>query len=110
MPANATDAFETLTGVTESRQEARMSTLMRRKEVQVFLQTLKEEEMNGGESGDEEQEGETTTARLIHDRVYELQEQMHEQVNELQRQMQIRVEEMQREYAAYRAAKVKKQN
>lgn len=64
MPANATEAFETMTGVSDARNEARMSTLMKRKECQELLLRMQEE---FGESCSDQTE---TTARIIHSRVH----------------------------------------
>jgi PAP2 superfamily C-terminal len=59
MPANATEAFETVTGVTDARNEARMSTLMKRKDGQELLLKIEEYESDRTD----------TTARIIHSRV-----------------------------------------
>jgi hypothetical protein len=60
MPANATEAFETVTGITDARNEARMSTLMNRQDGQELLLKIHQE----NESVMTE-----TTAQILHSRV-----------------------------------------
>ena len=62
MPATPVEAFETVTGVTDARNEAHISSLLKRKDVQDFLLNLQEQE---------EEEKPETTARIIHKQVHE---------------------------------------
>jgi hypothetical protein len=63
MPSNAVEAFETVTGVTHARNEARMSKILRRKDVQELLLTI--------QASEDDSEQTETTARIIHERVNE---------------------------------------
>jgi len=63
MPATPSEAFEAVTGVKVAQNDERMSRLIRRKDVQEFLLTIDEEEMNKSESSE-------TTARIIQERMY----------------------------------------
>lgn len=63
MPSNAVEAFETVTGVTQVRNEARMSKILRRKDVQELLLKIQASEDDSDQT--------ETTARIIHERVNE---------------------------------------
>lgn len=45
MPQSATEAFETVTGVYDVKKEARMSRMMKKKELQAALSELEDEDM-----------------------------------------------------------------
>jgi rRNA pseudouridine-1189 N-methylase Emg1 (Nep1/Mra1 family) len=45
MPASATEAFETFTGVWDVKKEARMSRLMKKKDLQAALLEMEEEDL-----------------------------------------------------------------
>lgn len=73
MPANATEVFETVTGVGRARTDARMSKLMQRDEFKELLKQVQDDDMTPEEQSE-------TTARLIHE---QLSDQVHEHMQRL---------------------------
>lgn len=65
MPTSATEAFETVTGVSDVKKEARMSRLMRKQDLEAALLQIEEEDLEIiFESGSE------TTANIVVEGMY----------------------------------------
>jgi len=85
MPANAREAFEAVTGVSDARNEQRMSRLLKEQDVKDMLLRLQTDELPQSETTLKMIHMHVeTTARIIHDRIqrYNSLERVDENENE----------------------------